>query len=124
VSRIVIKSIPRVPSVAWLAPAIPYRTDAAVSASSYAFSILVTLLVLGLLITALVVIRRRGWLALSGRTQTPAPQDGIAVKASRRVSMNTTVHVIDYQGASYLLVESHRGATATTTPLPSGRVES
>jgi hypothetical protein len=109
---------------AWMAPAIPYRTDAPVSMGSFAFALLITLCLIALLVGALVFIRRRGWITLPSATRTPAAADGIQVQASRRLSIATTAHVLSYRGSTYLVVESTRGTQATVTrvePEESGR---
>lgn len=105
--------------LAHLAPAaIPYRTDAPVSMGSYALALLATLGLLGLLVAALVFVRRRGWSAWTGKTRAAAmPAGEIQLHASRRLSLVTTAHVVNYRGQAYLIVESSRGATATVTPL-------
>jgi hypothetical protein len=95
---------------AWVAPAIPYRTDAAVSAGGFATALLITVLV-----AALVFIRRRGWITLPGTTRAPVASEGIQVQASRRLSIASTAHVLSYQGNTYLVVESTRGTQATVT---------
>jgi lipid-binding SYLF domain-containing protein len=101
---------------AWTAPAaIPYRTDAAVSVGTFATALLVTLCLIVLLVGALVFIRRRGWITLPGAARAPAASEGIQVQASRRLSIATTAHVLSYQGSTYLVVESSRGAQATVT---------
>jgi hypothetical protein len=102
---------------AWMAPAIPYRTDAPVSAGTFVFALLVTLCLIALLVGALVFIRRRGWITLPTATRAPASLEGIQVQASRRLSIATTAHVLSYQGNTYLVVESSRGTQATVTPI-------
>lgn len=106
----------------WTAPAaaIPYRTDAAVSVGTFATALLVTLCLIALLVFALIFIRRRGWITLSGTARAPVASDGIQLRASRRLSMATTVHVMSYQGNTYLVVESGRGVNATVTRIESG----
>ncbi len=104
--------------------AIPYRTEAAVSGGSFAGALLTVAIVLGLLAVAAFQARRRGWLAGLGVPAKPGPAgapDGIAVRASRRVSPATSVHVIAYQGQEYLIVESARGASTSFAPLPVAR---
>ncbi|HUB90330.1 MAG TPA: hypothetical protein VMA74_11460 [Dyella sp.] len=98
--------------------AIPYRTDTPVSMGTFALALLITLCLLGLLTAALMLIRRRGWIAWPGATRTVAPPvDGIQLQATRRLSMGTTVHVVNYRGQAYLIVESSRGTSATVTPM-------
>lgn len=108
-------------NTAWMAPAaIPYRTDSPVSMVTFAVALLITLCLLGLLVAALLYVRRRGWIAWPGSTRAvTAPQDGIQLQASRRISMVTTMHVIRYQGQDYLIAESSRGAHATVIPAAS-----
>jgi hypothetical protein len=100
---------------AWVAPAIPYRTDAAVSAGGFATALLITLCLIAVLVAALVFIRRRGWITLPGTTRAPVASEGIQVQASRRLSIASTAHVLSYQGNTYLVVESTRGTQATVT---------
>ncbi|GLQ86473.1 hypothetical protein [Dyella flagellata] len=104
---------------AQLAPAvIPYRTDAPVSMGTFALALLITLCLLGLLTAALLYVRRRGRIAWRGTTRVAvSPEEGIQVRASRRLSMGTTAHVISYRGQAYLVVESSRGTNATVTPV-------
>jgi hypothetical protein len=113
----------RIGHAAWAIPAIPYRTDAPVSTSTFAVALLVTLCLLALLVAALIFIRRRGWLALPSRVRAPTTQDGIQLQASRRLSIATTAHVLSYQGNSYLVVESSRGANSTITPIGADSVQ-
>jgi hypothetical protein len=103
-----------------MAPAIPYRTDAPVSAGTFATALLVTLCLIALLVGALVFIRRRGWITLPSATRAPTAQEGIQLQASRRLSIATTAHVVSYQGQTYLVVESSRGAQATVTRVEPG----
>ncbi|MBE1162747.1 hypothetical protein [Dyella acidiphila] len=105
---------------AWLAPAIPYRTDAPVSGASYATALLVTLLLIALLVGALLFVRRRGWLAWSATARSQPATEGIQVQASRRLSIASTAHVVSYGGSTYLIVESTRGANATVTRIEAG----
>ena len=107
----------RISPAAWVVPAIPYRTDAPVSTGTFAVALLVTLCLLALLVAALVFIRRCGWLVFPSRVRAPTAPDGIQLQASRRLSIATTAHVLSYQGNSYLVVESSRGASATVTSI-------
>lgn len=97
--------------------AIPYRTDAAVSAGSAATALIMTGVLLVLLIGVLLYSRKRGWLPAGHRSAPQASGMEIRVLSSRRVSVATTLHVIEYAGRSYLLTESSRAASATLTPL-------
>ncbi len=108
---------------AWVVPAIPYRTDAPVSTGTFAVALLATLCLLALMVAALVFIRRRGWLTLPSRVRAPTTVDGIQLQASRRLSIATTAHVLSYQGNSYLVVESSRGANTTITPIEANPVQ-
>jgi hypothetical protein len=109
-----------------LAPAaIPYRTDASVSTGAFAFALLITLCLIGLLVAALLFVRRRGWITPPGAARAPDSSGGIQVRTSRRLSITTTAHVVSYEGHAYLIVESSRGASATVTPMhriPSGEL--
>lgn len=102
---------------------IPYRSAPAVSAGSLAMAMAITLLVLIALVGGAAYARRRGWTIGSRPGTRGVAGEGIEVKASRRLSMATTTHVIAYRGSEYLVVETVRGAVASITPLnrlPSG----
>ncbi|GLQ92742.1 hypothetical protein [Dyella acidisoli] len=104
--------------LAWMVPAaIPYRTDAPVSMGTFALALLITLCLMGLLIAALLFVRRRGWITWSNTSRSPVSSEGIEVKSSRRLSIGTTAHVLSYQGHAYLVVESSRGISTTVTPI-------
>jgi hypothetical protein len=107
-------------AIAWMVPAIPYRTDAAVSTGTFVVALLITIVMLVLLAGLLLVARRRGWLAMPGRIRPPATQEGIQLEASRRLSVMSAAFVVTYKGERYLVVESSRGTTATVTPLAAG----
>lgn len=77
----------------------------------------ITMLVLIALVGCVVYARRRGWLPGSGTGLRPTSGAAIDIRATRRVSMSTTLHVVRYEGADYLLVETVRGATTLVTPL-------
>lgn len=96
--------------------AIPYRTDAPVSAGNFVVALLVTVGLLGLLTTALIFIRRRGWLNVPGAARVSPSAHDIQLRSSRRLSMVTTVHVVTYQDRNYLVVESSRGTNVTIAP--------
>ena len=101
------------------AGAIPYRTQAAVSSGSAVTALLATLVLLALLVGVLLWSRRRGW--LPGKSLAPVtPDKDLRVVASRRVSIATTVHVVEYRGQSFLLTESARGASVSLTPVATG----
>jgi hypothetical protein len=99
------------------APAIPYRTDAPVSAGTFALALLVTIVLLVGLITALIFIRRRGWLPSAGQARPVAAQEGIQLHASRRLSMASTAHVVSYRGQTFFVVESSRGTHAAVSSM-------
>ncbi|HEX7814749.1 hypothetical protein [Dyella sp.] len=106
----------------WLADAagsptaIPYRTDAAVSGGSVLTALLASAVLLVLLVAVLLQARRRGWLPGTPRALATPAKD-IQIRSSRRISMVTTVHVIEFEGQAYLLTESARGSSASLTPL-------
>jgi hypothetical protein len=100
-----------------MAPAIPYRTDAAVSIGTFVTTLLVTVVMLVLLTGLLLLARQRRWLAMPARIRPPAAQEGIQLEASRRLSGTSTAYVVSHEGKHYLIVESSRGTTATVTPL-------
>jgi hypothetical protein len=97
--------------------AIPYRDAPAVSTGSLAMAMAITLLVLIALVGGAAYARRRGWTIGSRPRARSTAGEGIEVKASRRLSMATTTHVIAYRGSEYLVVETVRGTVATVTPL-------
>lgn len=80
-------------------------------------ALLVTLCLIGLLIAALLFMRRRGWITLPSVPRAAATAPDIQVRSSRRLSVATTAHVLSYQGQVYLVVESSRGTQATVTPM-------
>lgn len=97
--------------------AIPYRTATSVPTGSLASALIITILVLVALVGCVVYARRRGWLAGTGIGVRPTSGSEIDIRASRRVSLATTVHVVRCGDADYLLVETMRGTTATISPL-------
>lgn len=99
------------------APAIPYRTDAPITASTFALALLVTICVLAILAIGLVLLRRRGWLKPMSGSRMTAAQAEIHLEASRRLSIVTTAHVLSCHGRKYLVVESIRGSSAIVTPI-------
>lgn len=99
-------------------PAIPYRTAAPVSTGSVFSSLLCTALLLAALIGVLLYSRRRGWLPSARIASSPANDEkGIRLLSSRRLSMATTAHIVEFKGRAFLVVESSRGVTSTLTPL-------
>ena len=108
--------------------AIPYRTEAPISSRSIAFSAAVTVLLLVLLVAFVAYARHRGWAARWFGGMITAKRavlnEGIEVRATRRVSIATSAHVVMYRGHEYLIVESTRGSTAAVTPLGSSSIES
>jgi len=98
-------------------PAIPYRTDAPLAIGNIAFAIAVVLLALVLLVVLAYYAKRRGWLsALSKPAATPS-QNRLQLRASQRLSLHSTAHVLAYQGRDYLVIESTRQTTAVLSPL-------
>lgn len=89
---------------------------------AFALALLITLCLIGLLVAALVCVRRRGWFTLPGATRATASAEGIHVQTSRRLSIATTAHVVSYRGYAYLIVETSRGASATVTPMHQIRI--
>lgn len=90
------------------AAAIPYRTGSAVSPSAFAWALLVTLLVLGVVIAGLVLARRRGRLGLwaSGRQIVKRDSNAWQVSAKVRLSSTASAYVLESKDASYLVIES------------------
>ena len=99
--------------------AIPFRTDSAVAPATYGVALVVTLLVLGGLVAAVAWARRKGWVGMSGAMPgiSTKASHAIEIKASRRLSMNTGVHVVAYEGRQFLIVESARSTHSTITPM-------
>lgn len=98
-------------------PDIPYRTTAPVSTGTFAFALLATVLLLVVLVGCLLFARRRGWVAASAKKHGGGQAESIELIASRRLSVATTAHLVACRGQSYLVVESHRGSSATLLPL-------
>lgn len=97
--------------------AIPYRTGVPVSMGSLAVAGLVTILALAVLVGVLIYLRRRGW-AGAWLTDKRAGRDhGIELRASRRLGLSATAHVVVYHGVEYLIVENGRGSPATVLKL-------
>jgi hypothetical protein len=96
---------------------IPYRTSAPISTGSLVTALAITALVLAALVGCVAYARRRGWLAGMGAGKRTALEGGIEVRATRRVSMATTAHVVSYRGVEYLVIESGRGCATTVSPL-------
>jgi flagellar biogenesis protein FliO len=99
------------------AAAIPYRTDPALSGGTVWLALLSTLVLLIALVGVLLYSRRRGWLPTAPRAATGGDTSGIKVLSSRRISIHTTVHVVEYAQGTYLLTESVRGAAVSVVPL-------
>lgn len=97
--------------------AIPYRTSAPISTGSLVTALAITALALAALVGCVAYARRRGWLAGVNAGKHTAADAGIEVRASRRVSMATTAHVVAYRGLEYLVIESGRGCATTVAPL-------
>lgn len=111
-------------SVATGAPAaIPYRTSAPISTGSLVTALAITALVLAALVGCIAYARRRGWLVGMNAGKRTGPDMDIEVRATRRVSMATTAHVVAYRGLEYLVVESGRGCATTVAPLGGPDVE-
>lgn len=81
----------------------------------------ITMLVLVALVGGIAYARRRGWIIGSKTGTRGTDAGGIEVRASRRLSMTTTTHVVAYRGLEYLVVESARGCVATVAPLNASR---
>lgn len=103
--------------------AIPYRTSAPISTGSLATALAITALALAALVGCVAYARRRGWLVGTSTEKRSAPDAGIEVRATRRVSMASTAHVVAYRGLEYLVIESGRGCTTTAAPLGAPNVE-
>jgi hypothetical protein len=104
-------------------PAIPYRTSAPISTGSLVTALAITALVLAALVGCIAYARRRGWLVGMSAGKRTASDSGIEVRATRRVSMATTAHVVAYRGLEYLVIESGRGCATTVAPLGAPHIE-
>lgn len=87
--------------------AIPYRRTGVVEMSDVGQVILCTLLLLAIAVVALVVFKRKGWLARwlgesAASDQTPV----IKRIAQTRLSRSTVVHLIEVTGRRLVVVES------------------
>lgn len=96
---------------------IPYRTAASIPAGFLLTALVVTTLVLIVLVGCIVYARHRGWLIGSNGKRGHSSRESAVFKTSRRLSMATTLHVVTYGGAEYLIVESTRGSVAKVLPL-------
>lgn len=104
--------------------AIPYRSTAPISTSSVVAALAITALTLAALIACIAYARRRGWLIGMNVGTRVAHEPGIDVRASRRLSMASSVHIVAYQGREFLIVESGRGSAATVAPLGAYQADS
>jgi hypothetical protein len=100
---------------------IPYRSAATISTGSFVAALAITVFVLVVLVGGVAYARRRGWIIGSKIRMRGASGEGIEVRASRRLSMATTTHVVAYRGLEYLVVESARGCVTTIAPLNASR---
>lgn len=101
--------------------AIPYRSAPTVSTGNFVVALAITMLVLIALVGGIAYARRRGWIIGSKAGMRGTDEEGIEVRASRRLSMTTTTHVVAYRGFEYLVIESTRGCVATVAPLNASR---
>lgn len=101
---------------------IPYRSATTVSTESFGVALAIIVFVLIALVGGVAYARRRGWITGSKIRMRGTNSEGIEVRASRRLSMATTTHVVTYRGLEYLVVESARGCVTTVTPLNASRV--
>ncbi|HEY0199021.1 MAG TPA: hypothetical protein VGC19_10865 [Rhodanobacter sp.] len=90
------------------APApIHFRVDPLVSSGQVISTLLITVLLLGVTWVLVRFAHRKGWLA---RWQAPVPSGGavpdLTVLASRRISRQTNVFLVETGGVRYMLVES------------------
>jgi hypothetical protein len=96
---------------------IPFRTDAAVGAASYGVALAVTACLLLLVAAALVLARRKGWVAGLPRIAPSTPGSAIVHVGSKRLSPSVTVHTIQHGLHEYMIVESGRGAQVSVVAL-------
>jgi hypothetical protein len=100
---------------------IPYRSAATISTGSFVVALAITVFVLVTLVGGVAYARRRGWIVGAKTRSRGTDGEGIEVRASRRLSMATTTHVVAYRGHEYLVVESARGCVASIAPLDVSR---
>ncbi|MGO4521204.1 hypothetical protein AB4076_11370 [Dyella sp. 2RAF44] len=93
---------------------LPFRTESAVSTDRFVLAMLTVTLLLVALIAALYVARKKGWLdgVMLRSSVSQGDRSELSLRASRRVSTFTSVHVLARGDQEFLVVESVRGATA------------
>jgi hypothetical protein len=98
---------------------LPFRTESAVSTDRFVLAMLAVSLLLVALIVALQVARKKGWLggAMFRSPGVQGDRSELSLRASRRVSAFTSVHVLARGEQEFLVVESVRGATAQIHPV-------
>ncbi|MFC4527551.1 hypothetical protein ISN76_07730 [Dyella halodurans] len=102
---------------------LPFRSESTVSMDRFVFAMLAVSLLLVAVIAALYVARKKGWfdgMAFRG-SAAPGDRSGLSLRASRRVSAFTVVHVLARGDREFLVVESVRGATAQIHMMPSSQ---
>jgi hypothetical protein len=99
---------------------LPFRTESAVSMDRFVLAMLAVSLLLVALIAALQVARKKGWLdgVMFRSSAVQGDRSELSLRASRRVSAFTSVHVLARGEQEFLVVESVRGATAQIHMLP------
>lgn len=93
---------------------LPFRTESAVSMDRFVLAMLAVSLLLVAVIVALQVARKKGWLdsVMFRSSAVQGDRTELSLRASRRVSAFTSVHVLARGEQEFLIVESVRGATA------------
>ena len=109
-------------ALAAVTPAIPYRTDAPVSTSTFALALVTTIVVLAALVGVLMLVRRRGFSLFVKRDAASPAASALRLEATKRLSMSSTAHVINYEGKRFLVVECSRGTVGTVTPIDAEEV--
>jgi hypothetical protein len=99
---------------------LPFRTESAVSMDRFVLAMLAVSLLLVAVIAALQMARKKGWLdGVMFRSSTvQGDRSELSLRASRRVSAFTSVHVLARGEQEFLVVESVRGATAQIHMVP------
>lgn len=95
--------------------AIPFRTEPAVSTGRFIEVMFIVCALLAITMAVLYMARKKGWLNRLMHASSPASAQAgtIMVRSSKRISALTTVHVLVHGDNEFLVLESHRGATAS-----------
>ena len=100
---------------------LPFRTESAVSTDRFVLAMLAVSLLLIAVIAVLHIARKKGWLdgVIFRSSAVQGDRSDLSLRASRRISAFTSVHVLARGDQEFLVVESVRGATAQIHRVPS-----